>query len=407
MRVYPRVYGESSVWVVRTGRRRGLSPRVRGIPPREHLRGHVAGSIPACTGNPPRCTPRTTAAWVYPRVYGESAGSCGLPPYDAGLSPRVRGIRPCGRVRGLSQGSIPACTGNPTTTPTRTTGGGVYPRVYGESPEVSAGDAGEVGLSPRVRGIHGGEGRAAEHLRSIPACTGNPPAPGCPPTTEWVYPRVYGESADQRQPAADGGGLSPRVRGILLSAVRRSSATWSIPACTGNPGIPIAEHISHRVYPRVYGESPDAPVLRPSMRGLSPRVRGILRKGWHQYSVERSIPACTGNPWPSTLPRRPPTVYPRVYGESVEEAGRLTGITGLSPRVRGIPCISRSMRSSSGSIPACTGNPTTVRTHRTPDTVYPRVYGESSGGRRPAPQVRGLSPRVRGIQSRPDATAIR
>ena len=54
-------------------------------------------------------------------------------------------------------------------------------------------------------------------------------------------------------------------------------------------------------------------------------------------------------------------VYPRVYGESAAAGPLLEAAAGLSPRVRGILLHICAIVSLTGSIPACTGNPDTIR----------------------------------------------
>ena len=171
------------------------------------------------------------------------------------------------------------------------------------------------------------------------------------------------------------------------------------------------------VYPRVYGGTP-IPISPPwATEGLSPRVRGNQLEGGQRGDVCRSIPACTGEPpcGPPPVPSAP--VYPRVYGGTnvvITEAGTMTG---LSPRVRGNPVIvsvntesSGSIpactgepldaiacrRHPSGSIPACTGEPGVLSRHYSPPPVYPRVYGGTAVPVTVTVPVDGLSPRVRG-----------
>ena len=48
----------------------GLSPRVRGSPDRLHPREATDGSIPACAGEPSFCIVVTLNFAVYPRVCG-------------------------------------------------------------------------------------------------------------------------------------------------------------------------------------------------------------------------------------------------------------------------------------------------------------------------------------------------
>ena len=174
-----------------------------------------------------------------------------------------------------------------------------------------------TGLSPRVRGIPGIPGIGIPYPGSIPACTGNPLVYGRAPAAPRVYPRVYGESLWGAVLAWEGRGLSPRVRGIHRPAIDLQGHTGSIPACTGNPQSRSVNLVLHTVYPRVYGESDEVPPYSPDESGLSPRVRGIQSVVRSVYAHRGSIPACTGNPEPVFDRFWNPAVYPRVYGESL------------------------------------------------------------------------------------------
>ena len=68
----------------------------------------------------------------------------------------------------------------------------VYPRVCGGTIEVTRGDVTYYGLSPRVRGNPPPTVRKPLIQRSIPACAGEPLAPGQTSRPEGVYPRVCG-----------------------------------------------------------------------------------------------------------------------------------------------------------------------------------------------------------------------
>ena len=72
---------------------RGLSPRVRGIPQLSARLDAPAGSIPACAGDPVQHRKVSGGGGVYPRVCGGSCVWVGVIGVQAGLSPRVRGIR--------------------------------------------------------------------------------------------------------------------------------------------------------------------------------------------------------------------------------------------------------------------------------------------------------------------------
>ena len=213
----------------------GLSPRVRGIRQRAFEHQRRRGSIPACTGNPG--TVLCAASWrrVYPRVYGESPLTRLLVPLLAGLSPRVRGIQGQPGDGRAASGSIPACTGNPPCGSAARTPRRVYPRVYGESSASYSPSGIAPGLSPRVRGIRYVGVDQVDRDGSIPACTGNPSMLSPTFPANGVYPRVYGESLLNGPLCAPQEGLSPRVRGIRPWESLGKGHCRSIPACTGNP----------------------------------------------------------------------------------------------------------------------------------------------------------------------------
>ena len=111
--VYPRVYGGTKILLDYAKRGGGLSPRVRG---NLGIRGHgcpSCGSIPACTGEPVERSQTRPLGRVYPRVYGGTSIEERTALESEGLSPRVRGnLLPRDRRR-LRMRSIPACTGEP------------------------------------------------------------------------------------------------------------------------------------------------------------------------------------------------------------------------------------------------------------------------------------------------------
>ena len=70
-----------------------------------------------------------------------------------------------------------------------------------------------------------------------------------------------------------------------------------------------------------------------------------------------SIPACAGEPLPSTSLTRHRRVYPRVCGGTSLRFGWSVPGDGLSPRVRGNPDGQFLKVNNGGSIPACAGEP--------------------------------------------------
>ena len=152
------------------------------------------------------------------------------------------------------------------------------------------------GLSPRVRGNPGRGRPGRERQRSIPACAGEPDRGRVRVSSSRVYPRVCGGTPVVFSEIDAHYGLSPRVRGNLPIAGVGVDVDRSIPACAGEPWLAGLKAYSLWVYPRVCGgtDSPE-PTCRSSY-GLSPRVRGNRSKRGHPECGQRSIPACAGEP---------------------------------------------------------------------------------------------------------------
>ncbi len=198
----------------------------------------VPGSIPACTGEPAAVSLTRVRGRVYPRVYGGTQMLSPFVPVPTGLSPRVRGNRHrCGAKPGL-QRSIPACTGEPQNDFPPHGMGAVYPRVYGGTAYNGHTRTFLTGLSPRVRGNRREFAGCFRHLRSIPACTGEPTAAGRDTAHGKVYPRVYGGTISVELLELFIRGLSPRVRGNRSPSIWIPKYRRSIPACTGEPVSP-------------------------------------------------------------------------------------------------------------------------------------------------------------------------
>ena len=232
-RVYPRVCG--GTWVMRRSKMActGLSPRVRGNR-REGARTVARrGSIPACAGEPPSSSCPTLSPRVYPRVCGGTPLKALAAP--AGLSPRVRGNRRCADAHHAIAGSIPACAGEPRPDrpPRRSTG--VYPRVCGGTSSCERREKRREGLSPRVRGNRRASAARACGKGSIPACAGEPPGRLGGRRLPRVYPRVCGGTSEPQPHNPRDRGLSPRVRGNPTARTARPRLRGSIPACAGEP----------------------------------------------------------------------------------------------------------------------------------------------------------------------------
>ena len=192
---------------------RGPSPRVRGSRMRPGVLYAVAGSIPACAGEPlpPGGTHDPLA--VHPRVCGGAhEGFPGRTP-AWGPSPRVRGSQSQRVTHIPAFGSIPACAGEPRGWWRRRARERVHPRVCGGANQVFHAPPGCMGPSPRVRGSLAGGALVVLALGSIPACAGEP-LRGMLHFSMWrVHPRVCGGALYEADARQLGQGPSPRVRG--------------------------------------------------------------------------------------------------------------------------------------------------------------------------------------------------
>ena len=235
---------------------------------------------------------------------------------EMGLSPRVRGNRSPGSEVEFLAGSIPACAGEPGAVPVGCRRLRVYPRVCGGTEAATVSSMTSLGLSPRVRGNPGQPAGFRFEQGSIPACAGEPAHRRRAGRVERVYPRVCGGTFADTYSCSSFMGLSPRVRGNRLTAHQKPTIGGSIPACAGEPLRCGARPSPRWVYPRVCGgtfyidsDTDEVKGLSPRVRGnlmmqrasdggrgLSPRVRGnqlLPDLGWPDAG---SIPACAGEP---------------------------------------------------------------------------------------------------------------
>ena len=213
---------------------------------------------------------------VYPRVCGGTEPCNRLERYEQGLSPRVRGNRRAAPGRGPSDGSIPACAGEPALGLKITNMDKVYPRVCGGTVTIDYWAGGHVGLSPRVRGNLADPAGPRRPPGSIPACAGEPAFGRGKIFLFWVYPRVCGGTLRTEHGGITMKGLSPRVRGNLLQSRQPLNRPRSIPACAGEPTDGSGRCRHDKVYPRVCGGT------------------GWITDCWS--GPPRSIPACAGEP---------------------------------------------------------------------------------------------------------------
>ena len=171
-----------------------------------------------------------------------------------------------------------------------------------------------AGLSPHVRGNRISRRPKAGCMGSIPACAGEPRAPGPMPRWCQVYPRMCGGTVPDGDSARRGRGLSPHVRGNPIPHLRCRHCPRSIPACAGEPDRRPASGRQRPVYPRMCGGTGPARSGGADVWGLSPHVRGNPTGLELHGEGLRSIPACAGEPPPTCCAPGTAWVYPRMCG---------------------------------------------------------------------------------------------
>ena len=112
----------------------------------------------------------------------------------------------------------------------------------------------------------------------------------------WDYPRVCGGTSGNTATGGYDAGLSPRVRGNLITNGSAESAWRTIPACAGEPARKRRHRLPIEDYPRVCGGTPSVGVRQLETQGLSPRVRGNLPILQPVRLIYGTIPACAGEP---------------------------------------------------------------------------------------------------------------
>ena len=321
-----------------------------------------------------------------------------MPSLANGLSPRVRGNLLVTVIASSPFRSIPACAGEPGLVQLFQLFQLVYPRVCGGTPLKSHPPGCPRGLSPRVRGNRASYDDIWKALGSIPACAGEPHIVAAAEAVFSVYPRVCGGTHRHRRARLRPAGLSPRVRGNHMADFKPITVQRSIPACAGEPLCPRRRILRHPVYPRVCGGTSCARPSSNNQSGLSPRVRGNPVALCRAGAGGGSIPACAGEPPDDAPAPAHSQVYPRVCGGTWRPACGKDEYVGLSPRVRGNPIRVIWGAISARSIPACAGEPSQRPNPPRLSPVYPRVCGGTGWFLFSTPTIVGLSPRVRGNQ---------
>ncbi len=292
--------------------------------------------------------------------------------------------------------SIPACAGEPQDHAGCANRVKVDPRVCGGARYGQWTTISRGGRSPRVRGSPSPRFLCVFTARSIPACAGEPGGVMRIDRVEEVDPRVCGGARRAFSRGWVRYGRSPRVRGSPVLRSRLPCCPRSIPACAGEPISSISSSVSISVDPRVCGGAAKRANCQSPAQGRSPRVRGSLVITSAPCSSSGSIPACAGEPVAYRHDRDRNRVDPRVCGGAAAWQNKQQSNGGRSPRVRGSPIRAELRGKDERSIPACAGEPCLRRGAAGDTTVDPRVCGGAWTRSTRHVGMSGRSPRVRG-----------
>ncbi len=333
---------------------------------------------------------------VDPRVGGGDIQDAKTWPSGHGRSPRGRGRRYVGKVKGGPVGSIPAWAGETTTTAEELMSSTVDPRVGGGDRRALVLTLCSGGRSPRGRGRLQAGTRALKECRSIPAWAGETAAPRQARGWQGVDPRVGGGDNFADPPAHDAAGRSPRGRGRPSDRPPEEWELWSIPAWAGETRGSCSARPRSRVDPRVGGGDPPCPSRASPTYGRSPRGRGRRRGARPRADAARSIPAWAGETRHDAALRRLRRVDPRVGGGDPCRSGALSPAHGRSPRGRGRPRLVSPGYRDQRSIPAGAGETAANPRPKPHGPVDPRVGGGDCVGTHAIAIFGGRSPRGRG-----------
>ena len=272
----------------------GLSPHVRGkrFPHQPCL--FQQGPIPARAGETRNEFGWYADIRAYPRTCGGNHPR--KKPLTAwrGLSPHVRGKLMPGYCSVVPMGPIPARAGETEYHADDDEVAGAYPRTCGGNLLRHRSLLVSWGLSPHVRGKLRYEFGNIRHSGPIPARAGETRR-GLPRLSDsGAYPRTCGGNFGSRPYSVSGAGLSPHVRGKLVLHSRRNVRLGPIPARAGETRYSLNIRWLNRAYPRTCGGNFRTRKAASQLRGLSPHVRGKLISKTDCICARGPIPARAG-----------------------------------------------------------------------------------------------------------------
>ena len=155
----------------------------------------------------------------------------------------------------------------------------------------------------------------AQLVGITPAYAGKRSACSPPSPHSRDHPRVCGEKWNKLHFGEDCQGSPPRVRGKVVSFLKKRCCIGITPACAGKRCKHYYIRMCKRDHPRVCGEKLLGDECLPVNKGSPPRVRGkVCDVICGQQSVGIT-PACAGKSGKKNFPAGLRKDHPRVCGE--------------------------------------------------------------------------------------------
>ena len=145
------------------------------------------------------------------------------------------------------------------------------------------------------------------------------------------------------------------MRGKGANITISGCAKGITPACAGKRHISVVPNFTKWDHPRVCGEKPRRLLLRCSLVGSPPRVRGKARAHKQTRTIRRITPACAGKRYCYGLSKVVDRDHPRVCGEKLKSFANAVELEGSPPRVRGKVNNGTSRNYGCRITPACAG----------------------------------------------------
>ena len=233
------------------------------------------------------------------------------------------------------------------------------------------------GSSPR------GRGKLVDYVDAelpgglIPARAGKTGRSGSPACLGPAHPRAGGENGVNPAQVTGAAGSSPRGRGKRGGRVPRRRPCGLIPARAGKTAAYSLLVRRSAAHPRAGGENSRIACASSTVSGSSPRGRGKRGQDGREAHASGLIPARAGKTHLEGVGGAGAAAHPRAGGENLDGVGGWVADAGSSPRGRGKPCRTGSIRRCLGLIPARAGKTAASTCRPLRRTAHPRAGGEN------------------------------